>query len=94
MSEWRKVSELSPPLGSELLGWQEEFGLFVFYYDNFNLDDDGKPLVKAKRIKPGAGVEYEVLEYEEEYPTHWMPLPEAPGHYVDSVTTSPKPVDE
>jgi hypothetical protein len=68
-----------PPHGKCVLGWNGQNGCFVCFVSEHEVTDDGGPIWEASNVHTGVGnPEPYTLEYEDEWPTHWMALPKAP----------------
>lgn len=75
---WTLCRKELPPLGKEVLTWSKKFGHLVAFRHSYVLNDDGTHCWHVVGMKTGDGWHNECLEYEDEYPTHWQPLPREP----------------
>lgn len=80
MSEWISVKDRLPEDGFPVLGWSMNTGVLVFVLNYDAPSDDGSPGWDVVTLVTGQGHPQAYgLEYDEELPTHWMPLPEPPS---------------
>jgi hypothetical protein len=77
--QWISVKERLPEVKEPVLGWAKYPGQPIICYRDTELDDYGDPSWQIFTFATGHSYgKWEFLEYNEEYPTHWMPLPEPP----------------
>lgn len=80
MSNWIKVEDRLPEHGKPILGWSRNTGPLVFILNEDANTDDGSPGWDVATLVTGNGhPEPYGLEYDDECPTHWMPLPDPPS---------------
>lgn len=78
--KWIPVSERLPDFDTLVLGYAKKVGYFVCVLSERDETDNGRPCWNAFNNVSGVGhVEPYTLEYEDEWPTHWQPIPPAPG---------------
>lgn len=73
---WISVKERLPKHGVTVLGWNDEYGPFTCLLPRGEITDDGRPIWAATNLRTGSGCEPYILEYDDEWPTHWAEINE------------------
>lgn len=78
---WQPI-ETAPRDGSSFLGWSEDLGARSMWWDRTfqagDWDEERDEMTWRAAWNAGRVGSWEYQEYQEEFPTHWMPFPKAP----------------